>query len=153
MNKEIILQIVEESKEIPDSSLNFNTWYCEEDGVITMCPIGKHVLNHQELIKKLDVSSEAMFHKGHHKKCWHISPVRLAQYLNISDTAIDLLFNNPNLTRDQFVELVNKFITGEIEIRECQQEHCGYVYVTFPNDPACVCDNCKEDLLDMCGIK
>ncbi len=152
MNAELIMQIVEESKEMPDESLRFDTWWCDEDGVVTMCPIGNHVTRHTELIGLLRVTSEAVSHKHHHKRTWRINSFHLAKYLDISQAVADVLFNDPHLTRDTFVELVEGFVYGEIDIRECQQDQCYCTYTTYPEDKACVCSYCKEYLMEMCGL-
>ena len=152
MNADIIMQIVEESKEMSDESLRFNTWWCDENGAVTMCPIGNHITRHPELIDLLKVKSEAMSYKEHHKKTWRINTFYIAQYLDISQTVVDALFNDPRLTRDSFVRLVERFIHGEIDIRECQEDQCGFTYITDPENKACVCPECKENLMQMCGL-
>jgi len=152
MNAELIMQIVEESKEIPDESLRFNTWWCDKDGVITMCPIGHYITRHPELADLLKVTSEAMRHANHCKKTWHINTFYLAKYLDISQSVADALFNDPHLTRDSFVDLVERFIHGEIDIRECHGDQCYHTYITDPDDKACVCPDCKQDMMEMCGL-
>jgi len=110
MNAELIMQIVEESKEVPNESLRFDTWWCEEDGVVTMCPMGNHITRHTELIGILKVNSEVMNYKQSHKRTWRISTFDIAKYLDISQSVADALFNDPNLTRDSFVDLAEGFV-------------------------------------------
>ena len=152
MNAELIMQIVEESKEVPNESLRFDTWWCEEDGVVTMCPMGNHITRHTELIGILKVNSEVMNYKQSHKRTWRISTFDIAKYLDISQSVADALFNDPNLTRDSFVDLAEGFVHGEIAIRECHEDQCCRTYITDPDDKASVCPDCKEHMMEMCGL-
>lgn len=153
MKVDILKQIVKEFKEMSDESLDFSTWWCDEDDVVTMCPIGNHITNHTELFDMLDVKLDTISHKGHNKKAWRIGIFNLSKYLEISEVAANWLFTGMYETRDGFVKLMEEFISGEIDIRKCAQSDCGSVYVTDPTDKACVCDYCKEDLLLMCGME
>ncbi len=152
MNRKILIQILEESQKIPDKSLNFNTWLCVEDGKLMMCPIGQHILNHPELTGKLEVKSDAKSYDGHHKMAWDVKIVLLSEYLDISYEATEHLFSNPCLNRDEFVESVTEFVAGKIDIRECCHEQCCNSWATYPEDTRRVCNSCKDELLEMCGI-
>lgn len=152
MNREVLQQIVNECKAMPNESLRFNTWYCDEDGVVTMCPVGWHISNHPELKEVLNVRLDTMSHKGGTKKCWRVSVFDLAKYLDISYESTEVLFVTDWQTRKEFVETIESFVNGEIDIRKCQHSECNDTYITSPDNKACVCEYCEEILLEMCGL-
>ncbi len=152
MNTAIIRQIVEESKAIPDGMLTFKQWYSEENGVVTMCPVGRHILNHPVLVQTLNVRYDTVRFDHRHRKRWSLCNIRLAKYLDISEDESDFLFSNEGLTRSEFVDKVTSFVRGQLSVKTCCVNECSRMYTTAPDDKACVCDDCKNNMLEMCGL-
>lgn len=173
MNVERIMQIVRELVEIPDQQLMFGSLYrktsgnrWEEKGE-SFSPLGYHIHKHPELKQLLDVNlktdeykriptvSEMLKSKGPftiRTGWWVVDSKKLKEYLGLGDEHIDCIFYNSRFTRHQFVDTVTAFAKGELDIRECHRDECGIVFTTDTDDKACVCPECKEDLMAMCGL-
>lgn len=151
MNTAIIRQILEESRKIPDEVLRFGVWYSNENGVVTMCPIGRHILNHPEIAEKLGVKSNMTMCRDIKEVQWDVSSFSISKYLDIEFHESDFLFGDLHLTRELFEANIEQFLAEEISIRECQGENCDIVFVTSPDEKCVVCDDCKGWMLDMCG--
>ena len=152
MNADIIRQILEESKEIPDEVLRFHVWESSENGVTVMCPVGRHLLNHPEIYEQVGAESRTTTYDGIKKSCRKISTWKLSKYLDIELHEAYFLFNDPDLIREIFEDNIEKFLSGAMIIRECGGEDCDDVFATYPNDRCVVCRDCKEYMLGMCGI-
>lgn len=176
MNAQIIMQIVKESEEISDSQLSFGSLYTKRSNSnnpelgehVSYGPIGHHVLKHPEIGKLLGAKikseeypyaptvSEMMKSDKKSfttKQEWlTLDGSKLEKYLGLGYEHVECLFYNSRFTKEQFVDTVTAFVRGEIDIRKCHRDGCEIIYTFFPDDKACVCDTCKEDMLDMCGM-
>ncbi|UCG02546.1 MAG: hypothetical protein JSW11_00855 [Candidatus Heimdallarchaeota archaeon] len=155
MNKEIMLQIVEEFKRMPKEVLDFDHWYLEENGKTTMCPIGWHIFNHPELIEKLNknfyeaitISESTRLGKIRRSIMW-VSGYDFAKYLDIQTYEYYYLFDDQCNVKD-FFNNIEAFINGKIEIRECIADHCNCAFETTPDDKCEVCPDCKNYMLQL----
>ena len=153
MNAELIMQIVEESKQIPKEQFSCEHWYIEENGVVTMCPIGYHISQHPEIREQLEcVIISHTFPNGKTLTRWDINRYKLAHYLGLTDIETSFLFVSGWPDQIQFADAVTTYLNGLFEIRECQGDHCHSTYTTTPEDKACLCENCKDYMLEMCGL-
>lgn len=175
MNAQVIMQIVKESEEIPDPKLSFGSLYTQRshsphhEKHISCGPLGHHIIKHPEISKLLDarmkldeypyspLTISEILKSGKKSSTirqeWlTLNGSKLEKYLGLGYEHVQCLFYNSNFTRKEFVDTVTAFVNGELDIRNCHRDECGEVYTTFPSDEACVCDNCKEDMLEMCGL-
>jgi len=152
MNKQLIRKILEESRQIPDEQLDFSCWYLRKGDKISKCPIGNHILLHEELINILKVKTNGIKPiNGEYQTSFDVSVSELAKYLDISYEEADYIFCISR-SREKFETLVEKFLDGNIVIRVCCADNCGMTYEARPGDKASVCDPCKDCLLEMCGL-
>lgn len=174
MNKQVIMQIVKESEEIPDPKLSFGSLYTKRsrcphlEASVSYGPLGHHIIKHPEIRKLLGAKmkfeeypyaptvSEMMKSKEKSftvRQEWlTLDGSKLEEYLDLRYEHVGCLFYNSRFTRKEFVDTVTAFVRGELDIRICRANECEVVYTTSPDDEACVCDNCKEDMLEMCGF-
>lgn len=161
MNTDIIMQIVEESKTIPDNKWGFpgHTYqYRKTAEREEISPIWRHVLNHPELVKQLRITTGLISLPPHHKNkrftTGEVDEDRLMEYLDLTRLELRYLFSHYEYSKHRqcFINTVVAFVNGEIEIRTCGMDECGVAYSTTPDDKACVCPECKEDLMAMCGL-
>lgn len=168
------MQIVKESEEITDSQFSCGCGYTKRSkcphnkGWISYDPLGHHIIKHPEIKELLDAIikseeypysptiSEMMKTKRKSftvKQEWlTLNLSKLEEYLGLGYEHVQCLFYNSRFTRKEFVDTVTAFVNGELDIRSCQRDECGKVYTTSPDDEACVCENCEEDMLYMCGM-
>lgn len=78
-----------------------------------------------------------------------INTDKLANYLDVKSEVVDFAFGFYRWEKDGFITTICGIIDGEIDIRKCQ--HDDVLYVTTPDDEACVCESCKEYLLGLLG--
>lgn len=158
MNTNIILQIAKETKEISDELFKCSL----RNESLDVSPIGIHISHHPEVLEQVQGTIEAEFNptiadikRGERTrmvKTKYICAVNIAHYLGIDYEQANFLFNAENTTKKEFIDTITAFANKEIDIRECQAEDCYHVYTTHPEDKACVCDDCKDYLLEMCGM-
>ena len=174
MNKQVIMQIIRESEEIPDSQFRCGCGYTRRSkcshsgGWISYGPLGHHILKHPEIKELLDaiIKSEEYPYSPtisemlkSDQKSFTVSQEwltldssKLEKYLGLGYEHVQCLFYSSRFTRKEFIDTVTAFVNGELDIRICRANECEVVYTTSPDDEACVCDNCKEDMLYMCGM-
>ena len=158
MNAELIMQIVEESKTIPDDKWGFpgcSYQYMKSDEKEEISPIWQHVLKHPELVKRLKVTSDSVrLPQGRTHKTGSVDESCLMEYLNLSLLELRYLFSRYEYSKHRqcFINTVTSFVNGEIEVRVCRVEECEEAYTTWPDDKASVCSDCKDDLMEMCGL-
>lgn len=158
MNARRIMQIVEESKTIPDNKWGFpgcTYQYMKNDEQEEISPIWQHVLKHPKLVKQLKVTSDSVrLHKDRTHKTGSVDESCLMEYLGLTLLELRYLFSRYEYSnhRQGFIDTVTLFINGEIEVRKCDVEECEVMYATWPDDKACVCSGCKDDLMTMCGL-
>lgn len=154
MNRKIILQIIEEAKEIPEDEFNMAWWHGTVDGKTQVDLIGNYINNHPELRDVLQIQNRydpLPKTVGSMTKHLEVDIQSLATYLNLNYEETDVLFiGHSNQTKQEVVNKILAFINGEFVIRECHE--CNHSYETDKEDRAIVCPDCKEDLLERCGL-
>lgn len=154
MNKDIIMQIAMEATEIPDGKFQPGYIYRVEDGKEFIGPIGHHILKHHELISVLDVKTDAYSNKSFSTKDMSVNRYKLGQYLGLSEQEVEFLFQGFNTSKAELVDTARLFVDGKIEVRRCFGDYgCDSLYAALPDDTRCVCDDCMETLMAMCGIE
>lgn len=158
MNARRIMQIVEESHSITDDKWGFPGYtyqYRKTDDKEEISPIWQHILNHPELVKQLKVTSEAT--KSHQYKKYIIGSIDepcVMKYLDLTLVELQYLFSHYEYSkcRQHFINTVTAFVDGKIAIRLCSMSECNMSYSISPDDKACVCPECKEYMMAMCGL-
>lgn len=110
MDTKIIMQIVEESKAIPDEHWGFPDSYAYRrmNGKHEVSPLWKHVLNHPEIEDRLQITFEIS-----NEKCLHLGNIdkpRLPLYLDIAYDDVMYLFYTDR-TKQEFVDVVTEFVS------------------------------------------
>jgi len=150
MNKERILQIVEESADIPENQFDTEHWFYLERGKLTMCPIGYFMIKHPELRDAFGWFTRDRVRSGHRVIVGDVDKGKCAEYLGLSLDEYYDLFCCPYKTQVEFADTIKAFINGEFELRECY--HCNCRYEALPDDEKQVCDSCAQDMLEMLGM-
>lgn len=152
MNKERIMQIVAESADIPEDQFNTANWYELRDGKATMCPIGKHLLEHPETRDSLGWKELSCAIGGKTVVRWDIDYHKFENYLDVSRDEWSELFNCQYKTYQEFADTINAFMDGMFEMRECRGDGCYSLYFAMPDDKSQVCDNCYDRMMELLGL-